>query len=325
MYLVRVFYVVSFVWVVQSIGQWRDLVEVEAIEAQWPVRWIDLIDIGTGIKIVLIAYLVDAVVVLLAPEWRIGRVAYTITLLEFMAIENGFGKVNHSMHAWLFVASLFVLLPDRRWSERRGFGGRHQFLSVISAAQVLILFTYTLTGLWKVAWALGDLTTDRLSAFHIDAFSLVVADRLLETNEQTVLGEYIIDRPILGWVLLNGTMYLESRVAARCVSAAGTPDLGLRSDPLPPRHRPRDGVHVPAEHRARGPAPRRLTLRARPRRPASRLRRHPGRAPRPPIVAVDPISSYSSHRRRGEVMSLIAGSDSPPGAGARPAVSVGDG
>ena len=60
-------------------------------------------------------YLLSSLIVVLIPELRWARAAYALTLLQYMAFISGFSKVNHGLHAWLYVAIIFVLLPKGRW------------------------------------------------------------------------------------------------------------------------------------------------------------------------------------------------------------------
>src|SRR5690606_41882562 len=78
-------------------------------------------------------------------------------------------------------------------------------------AQGALLLMYTITGLWKVSYAVHDLFRgSRLTSLHPDGFALILAIRLLETNEETLLGEGLLRYPTLGWLMFLGTMYLET-------------------------------------------------------------------------------------------------------------------
>lgn len=208
--IVRVFYVASFVWTVEAMGGWPTLAHVTQASPQWPATWIDSANPGRGISVILFAYGAASLAAVAFPQFRLVRLAYTVTLLEYMAVINGFGKVNHNLHGWLFVSAAFVFLPRGPWRDRRRVTTRQPFLNVIWVAQVLVLFFYTLTGLWKIVYAVHDLGTSRTSAFEFSSFSYLVAGRLLETSQQTILGDWFVHHHLPGWLLFNGTMYLES-------------------------------------------------------------------------------------------------------------------
>ena len=105
-----------------------------------------------------------------------------------------------------------VLLPGARtaWSAEATERQRRAYRHVIVLAQGVLLFFYTLTGLWKLDEAVGALVGPGVSAFQVDGFSYLVADNLLQTGRTTLLGDLLVAHPLLGWALFNGTMYLEA-------------------------------------------------------------------------------------------------------------------
>ena len=127
-----------------------------------------------------------------------------------MALVNGFDKINHNLHAWLFVSLILILLPKGPWLKSRRASDRQYFLTVFSVAQLVILLFYTLTGLWKVYTATTDLVAGRVGGFNFGGFSYIVADRLIQTSQVTVLGDFFVRNETIGWALFCGTMYLET-------------------------------------------------------------------------------------------------------------------
>ena len=206
----RAFYAASLLWITRSMSGWPGLLQVDAADPQWPARWLDAVGLERGIPLILIGYVLAGIVVAILPQWRPARLAYFLLLLQYMALENGFGKINHGLHAWLFVSGLLVLLPSRRWPSRRSIAERHYFLSVFVACQLMVLFFYTLTGLWKVFYNVEALINPaHTSSLHFSGFSRILASRILETNQDTLLGEIVVRNEIVGWALFNATMYLE--------------------------------------------------------------------------------------------------------------------
>ena len=208
--IVRAFYGISLVWVIQDMGSWLNLRDVAAIDPLWPAGWVDQASPRGGISAILLLYGTSAVLAALWPTFRTFRALYFVGLFQYLSIKWGFGKINHNYHGWLWTAGLFVLLPTRsRVDSADGFT-RRRGLAVLWSAQVMVLFFYTLTGLWKLAYALHALTSSRVSSFELDAFSLIVGDRILATDQQTLLGEFFVRNELIGWALFNGTMYLET-------------------------------------------------------------------------------------------------------------------
>ena len=208
--LVRVFYAASMMWALQHAQSWADYANRSAASPLWPAAWwFDRIDVRTGVNVIFTAYLVASALVLVLPERRLARAAYTLALLQYMALVNGFFKINHGLHAWLFVSAVLVLLPDGRWRARTRLADRHHFLSVVWCAQLVVLLFYTLTGVWKLAEAARQLLSGEVSAFHFQGFSLILANELLGSSADTVLGDLLVRYERVGWALFLGTMYLE--------------------------------------------------------------------------------------------------------------------
>jgi hypothetical protein len=209
--LVRVFYGIGAVWLVSSMARWPGVLEAEHIQARGPVGpLLELVGTSVGVPVVLGGYLVATLVAMLCPERRPARAAYALALLLAMGVTNGFGKIGHDMHAWFYMSAALALLPNGPWDDVRSVGRRHVFLTIVWAGQLFVLFTYTLTGLWKVHAAVDALFTPATSGFEPDGFSYILADRILKTDQQTVLGDFVLQHPWTGWALYVGTMYLES-------------------------------------------------------------------------------------------------------------------
>ena len=207
--IVRAFYAANLALVVIQMNGWPDLLRVESIDPQWAVAWMPRDDAGPAIGVVLTLWTLASLWAMALPSWRSARIAAFVLLLQYVGVVNSFGKVNHDLHAWLWVSAVLVFLP------RVAAGGarvvdRHRYLTVLWSAQALTLFFYTLTGIWKVSYGLRDLLGDRTSGFQFDGFSLIVAQRLNETSQDTVLGEWLVHTPLVGWLLFVGTMYLEA-------------------------------------------------------------------------------------------------------------------
>lgn len=208
--VIRAFYAVSFMWTVHTMGSWIALRDIELLEPLWPAWWLDSQNPRTGVTFIVYGYLAASLAGMCFPRSRLARISYVVFLAQYLAINMGFGKINHNFHGWLWTSAIFVFLPTVRGFRRGDSATRHQTLSTIWTAQLVVLFFYTLTGLWKVGYSLRALTTSAVSGFEIDGFSLILADRIMRTNQQTLLGDWLLQHPLPGWFLYNGTMYLES-------------------------------------------------------------------------------------------------------------------
>jgi hypothetical protein len=186
--------------------------ETQSIDPLWAAEWINYTGVVAGITIILAIYGVGALAAMAVPQLRIARIAYSFGLFQFMAIENGFGKVNHNSHGWLWVSAFLILLPSGRqaWRPDATREQRQHVVQVILLAQLCLLFFYALTGMWKVWYATTALFNDQVSAFEVDGFSLLIGRSLLSSGRDTLLGDLLVETPLLGWVLFNVTMYLEA-------------------------------------------------------------------------------------------------------------------
>lgn len=210
MLIVRAFYALSFLWLTNHVNEMRGLRDADAVDPLWPSGWIDHVGLDAGRAIVFWGLALATLFAAALPQWRLARLLFFVALLQFLSIQFGFGKINHNFHGWLWISGILVLLPNRRWEARRGVGDRHYFLTVLWACQVAVLFFYTLTGLWKVYFALDALQGPLKSSLEIDGFSYILAQRILVTSQDTLLGEWFVLNPVPGWLLFTGTMYLET-------------------------------------------------------------------------------------------------------------------
>jgi hypothetical protein len=207
--IVRAFYALSVYWVVTAINGWPGYSRLTQARPLWPARWwFDWFSVRTSVDIMFVFYIAAAAFVVLIPRLRIARLLYAIALLQYMAFINGFDKVNHNMHGWLFVSVILVLLPSGRW-ERRRVADRQMFLSVLWVATLVVLLFYGLTGFWKIYAATKALVDGGHSGFGFSGFSYIVGARIIQTNQDTVLGHFFTYHELPGWFLYIGTMYLE--------------------------------------------------------------------------------------------------------------------
>lgn len=211
--IVRAFYAVGLMWAVQDMDRWQDIRTSTVIDPLWPAAWVlDLFGRSRGLSLVLAAYAAFALAAAALPRLRLLRLGYSASLLLYLAITNGSGKINHGMHAWFWVSLFLVLIPTGReaWRSTAGPELRRSFVHALLLSQFCLLTFYTLTGLWKLGYATTALFGPEVSAFQIDGFSYLLGKNLLATGRATLAGEFLLDHPVVGWALFNLTMYLEA-------------------------------------------------------------------------------------------------------------------
>ncbi len=209
--VVRAYYAVSVYWAISATNAWPGYRQLKQAHPLWPAHWwFDAFSVRTSVDIIFCAYLAGSIIAMVLPQQRLARALYAIALLDWMAFVNGFDKINHDMHSWMFVSFVLVLLPTGKWSGRRRISERQYFLTVIWSAQLVILLFYTLTGFWKIYFGLTTAAHGQLSGFNLSGFSSIVANRVLQSSTKPILGAYFSRTELLGWALFVGTMYLES-------------------------------------------------------------------------------------------------------------------
>jgi hypothetical protein len=207
--LVRAYYAVSVFFVTGALSFWPRYAGLGRATPLWPAGWwFDWVSVRTGVNMIFGAYLVATLVVLLVPEQRLARAAYSFALLQYMAFVNGFDKIGADLHMWFFVSAILILLPRGPWTARR-VADRQYFITVIWTCQFIVLFFYTLTGFWKVYTALDALAAGKINGFSLSGFSYIIGYAMLRTKYDTVLGDFLTRNVLAGWAMYCGTMFLE--------------------------------------------------------------------------------------------------------------------
>ncbi len=174
----------------------------------WPVAWIKVTGLGPGLMVVMALYLGGALAAAVVPGSRVCRGLAALGMLEFTAFDYSGGKIGHSSHLWVLTSLILVFLP--RLGLTAGRCERQSYLNVFWTAHALVLLTYTMSGLGKIAGAVFQASQGQVTVFHPQAMALHVAARLLETGSQSPVGGWLVDHPWVGWPLMLGTIYLQT-------------------------------------------------------------------------------------------------------------------
>lgn len=210
--LVRVFYICAFCIPLAARDGWARWLGADRLELHWPVAWIAWTGIRLGVPLVIAAALVAPLAAAALPQHRTTRAAAALALLWFGALWNslGGGVVSHGLHAWIWVALVFVLLPDGTPDQLRASVGRaHRYRVVFWSAQAAVLLFYSLGGSFKVAGAIFQWANGEVHAFAPDALARHAAFRLLEGSGPVLLGSAVVSHPRWGWPFFMIALYLE--------------------------------------------------------------------------------------------------------------------
>lgn len=209
--LVRFFYLfVLYQLTLTSIHLWGQASNASAIEPLWPLFWVEFLPRPAAFAIAICTALAAGLVGFLATEQRLARVMVFVGYLLLNGLQNSFGKINHGDHAMIAVAFVLIWLPARPApGSRNTVTYTHLYLTAIGAAQVMVGLFYTMSGLWKVYFGVQQLLAGEINTFHPHALATLVAFRLLQTRQESILGWLIVAQPLLGWPLHMGALYLE--------------------------------------------------------------------------------------------------------------------
>ena len=174
----------------------------------WPVWWLHAVPLRAGMLGILAGYLVAAFLGVVFANRRWARTLAFLGLLEFVALDNSFGKINHNQHLWVLTAFCLVFLPDisARVASRTE---RQRYLMVFWACQAITLLTYTMSGVGKVAGAIYQLSAGQNNILMPTGLAEIIANRLLQTDSTSWLGPWFIAHPWFGWPLGLVSVYLE--------------------------------------------------------------------------------------------------------------------
>jgi len=208
--LVRLYYVFTLCLLILGINHWSKWLAAEELSPLWPVLWLKLTGIPTAVHIIMTVSLLAGVLSSLFIEKRVFRVFLFISVLEYTAFYNSFGKIYHTSHAWLALGFFFIFLPDGKANDLGGsITQRQLYLTAFWGALALVLSFYSMAGFWKVVGGIDQLMKGEIHAFAPEALAYQIASRLVKTSSTSVIGPFIINHPLIGWPLYLSAIYLE--------------------------------------------------------------------------------------------------------------------
>ena len=208
----RVFYGFLLYYAVVIIHLWDYYHKILPTDPLWPVIWLKALDDPLiGIRLILVGSFIAAIIGALFCEFRWARVLVFIGLLEYLALKYSYGgHIGHGMHLWLIVSFLLIFLPPD-WVKIGKVSRLTQqaTLRLYWCCQSLVMLTFSMSGLGKLGGAFYQIFIGQIHLFHPDAFSLHIAERLLQNNSSSLMGNWFIDHPQWGIPLMVGMLYLQ--------------------------------------------------------------------------------------------------------------------
>ena len=102
--------------------------------------------------------------------WRLGVFLY---VLLYIAVRSSYGSINHGNYYYLYVSFALLFLPKKDKQLDLDRRGVLSSLAVLWLTQSLLLFPYSLAGLWKILYS-------RLDVISPDGMTRILLGRALD-------------------------------------------------------------------------------------------------------------------------------------------------
>ena len=140
-------------------------------------------------------------------QW--ARMIFFTALLLWNCIGNSFGKINNGDLVWVYVSFVFALMPTRTLCEDTHIQ-RQNLLNYIFLAQLSIMSSYTLSGLWKLRQAYWLHSVGLINHFDVEAFPRIIAAKFLDINSSTPTGNWLIEHMEIARVMFLTTIFMQA-------------------------------------------------------------------------------------------------------------------
>jgi len=197
--IIRLFYGVLFYVMFREAQEIDSLVSKTISEPLWPIIWIDSFEFAHVVYFLVYGtVLCLSLAMIFTENWKVF-----IIFFQYAAIINSFGKISHIYHHLLIPLFGFIFVPS-------GDSKNKLRASVFFASTTLfLLFAYTISGWWKLKTGIKQAMIGEDSIFSINSLSNHMARVFIETNESSVIGEWLIYNPIYGSILMLLALYIE--------------------------------------------------------------------------------------------------------------------
>lgn len=185
-----------------------ELAQRSHLDPLWPVAWVARVSLPVSALAIALLFLVSSLLAVFTPGSRVARATCAFFMLESVALQNSFGKINHSSHTFVLAAIVLVFLP-----KNDSVTYRVQTLRSWFGVTVVALATYTVAGTAKIRGAAIDLFRGDMSVLHPDALAVIIARQAVvrgqALDELSPLAGALIEYPVLGWPFMLGAIALE--------------------------------------------------------------------------------------------------------------------
>lgn len=207
--LVRIYYAFLLFASVGILPRWDPALAAEvSIDPLWPVQWVAWVSFPVAFAVIRTFFIASAFSAMVAPERRWARAIAAVGLLEFIALYTSALRLDVDWYVWVLTALVFAFLPDIPAGQEPSSAERERFLLIFWAAQAANLLTYSMAGIGKLIGAAVQLTAGQTHVLMPEAVARHVADRLMTTDTQSILGAWVIAHPGIAWPLSVGSVFL---------------------------------------------------------------------------------------------------------------------
>ncbi len=161
---------------------------------QWPVAWLDWVNIPSGPQFIGIAVFVLAIACAMRMNSRLLRVLFAAAAWMGAALHASYGAVSHGFHIWIWIA-VFLALAPKDLSLKTGRKNKLLLLAAVTGAQAYILLTYTMAGINKVKGGLIAIAHGDAGNFSWNGFANQIADRVIQSDTAPFAAELIVGNP----------------------------------------------------------------------------------------------------------------------------------
>jgi hypothetical protein len=209
---IRVFYVFLLYYAISHIHEFHIYKSVTQLDTLWPVFWLHFCGEQKDLFVrgLLAFSLVGSLIGAFLSKFRLARLIAFLALIQYMGLKYSFGKTGHSLHLWLIISFLFVFLPSG-WQEWQKLSKKfkYQIFIIFRTAQAMILCSYGMAGVGKLGGAFYQMILGQDHAFSSDSLELHVADRLLQTSLEPILGPYFIENTTFNFMMMPLAMIVQ--------------------------------------------------------------------------------------------------------------------
>ncbi|MEL6188207.1 MAG: hypothetical protein AAFU79_26580, partial [Myxococcota bacterium] len=209
--ILRIFYAFPPFWVVTHLDLLRPLLDPQAPFLRWPVAWMAWVGVSTAAPILLALALGAFMLGAFLPEHRAIRIAVFVAWLEVLGLGFSFGKIHHLNHGLLFTSFIFAaFVPDAAFRAHSATRTERQHgLLGLHAAMTMLALTYSLAGVGKLLGTAYQAALGQITPLHPSALARHIADRLLQTYPESILGGFMIEYGVWLWPMMLATVYIQ--------------------------------------------------------------------------------------------------------------------